>query len=108
MTRRDASYQAHAPDLETVEAMRGPVLVDFGTDWCGHCIAARAPVDAWVQRHEGLEHLRIEDGRGRPLGRAFRAKRLPTLVLPRDRREIARAVRPREGRELPALDEALR
>lgn len=108
MTRRDASYQAHAPDLETVEAMRGPVLVDFGTDWCGHCIAARAPVDAWVQRHEGLEHLRIEDGRGRPLGRAYRVKRWPTLVLLRDGREIARAVRPREARELHALDEALR
>ena len=61
MTRRDTSYQSQAPDPAAVEAMAGLVLLDFGTDWCGHCIAARAPVHAWLGRHEGIDHLRVED-----------------------------------------------
>lgn len=107
MTRRDASYRADAPDAADVAALPGLVLLDFGTDWCGHCMAARAPVDAWVAAHDGLAHLRIEDGRGRPLGRAFRVKLWPSLVLLRDGVEIARVVRPREARDLAALDAAV-
>lgn len=107
MQRRDAAYQETAPDPASVEAMRGLVLLDFGTDWCGHCMAARAAVDAWVEAHAGVDHLRIEDGRGRPLGRAHRVKLWPTLVLLRDGREVARVVRPREARDLWPLDEPL-
>lgn len=107
MTRRDASYRADAPDAADVAALPGLVLLDFGTDWCGHCVAARTPVDAWVAAHDGLAHLRIEDGRGRPLGRAFRVKLWPSLVLLRDGVEIARVVRPREARDLAALDAAV-
>ena len=51
---------------------------------------------------------RVEDGRGRPLGRAYRVKLWPTLVLLRDGQEIARAVRPRAARDLEPLDAALR
>ena len=88
--------------------MSGAVLLDFGTGWCGHCMAARPAVDAWRDAHPDLAHLRVEDGRGRPLGRAFRVKLWPTLVLLRDGVEVARVVRPRSRRELDALEEALR
>lgn len=101
--RRDASYQASAPGLESVQAMPGLVLLDFGTDWCGHCTAARAAVEAWMQDHPDVEHLRIEDGRGRALGRAFRVKLWPTLVLLQDGREVARVVRPRTAADLQSL-----
>lgn len=107
VNHRDASYQPNAADLASVDAMRGVVLLDFGTDWCGHCVAARPAVEAWHQAHQGIEHLRIEDGRGRPLGRAYRVKLWPTLILLRDGQEIARVVRPREARDLWPLDEAL-
>ncbi len=101
-------YAAQAPAPDEVAARRGLLLLDFGTDWCGHCSAAQATVQGFVARHPGLEHLRIEDGRGRPLGRAYQVKLWPTLVLLRDGQEIARAVRPRAARDLQALDEALR
>lgn len=107
MARRDTSYQTLAPEPAAVQAMRGVVLLDFGTDWCGHCLAARGAVDAWTHAHDGIDHLRIEDGRGRPLGRAFRVKLWPTLVLLRDGHEIARVVRPREARDLWPLEEAM-
>ena len=54
-----------------------------------------------------VRHLRVEDGRGRPLGRSFRIKLWPSLVLLRDGEEVARVVRPREARDLWPLDEAL-
>jgi thioredoxin 1 len=107
MTRRDASYQEQAPDPAAVAAMAGLVLLDFGTDWCGHCITARAPVEAWLDGLDGVAHLRVEDGPGRALGRAYRVKLWPTLVLLRDGGEIARVVRPRELRDLQPLDAAL-
>ena len=80
MTRRDASYQTQAPDPAEVEAMTGLVLLDFGTNWCGHCIAARAPVDAWFDAHAGADLLRVEDGPGRRLGRAYRESGELTLA----------------------------
>lgn len=108
MSQQDASYQAAAPEQDAVAAMPGVVLLDFGTDWCGHCQAARAAVDAWIGDHDGIGHLRVEDGRGRPLGRAYRVKLWPTLVLLRDGEEIARVVRPQVVRDLEPLDAALR
>lgn len=107
MIRRDPSYQSTAPDPSEVAATRGPLLLEFGTDWCGHCSAARSAVDAWVAAHEGMEHRRVEDGPGRSLGRAFRVKLWPTLVLLRDGSEVARVVRPRESRDLHALGAAM-
>jgi len=107
MSRRDASYQTLAPDPAEVEAMAGLVVLDFGTDWCGHCIAARTPVDAWFDAHAGIELLRVEDGPGRRLGRAYRVKLWPTLVLLRDGQEVARVVRPTAEGDLDALDRAL-
>lgn len=103
----DQRYRAQQPAADAVAATRGLLLLDFGTDWCGHCQAGQAAVRDWTAQHPQVEHLRIEDGRGRPLGRAYRVKLWPTLVLLRDGEEIARAVRPREPRDLWGLDQAL-
>jgi thioredoxin 1 len=97
------SYSTDAPDRAAVDAMRGPVLLDFGTDWCGHCRAARPVVDDAMTRNPGVHHLRIEDGPGRRLGRSFGVRLWPTLVFLRDGTEVARVVRPRDA---AALDEA--
>lgn len=109
MTRRDTSYTDIAPqNADAMERLPGLLLLDFGTDWCGHCSAARPSIDAWLAGHTAIEHVRIEDGPGRKLGRAHRVKLWPTLVLIRDGDEIARVVRPRDARDLWPLDEAVR
>jgi thioredoxin 1 len=105
MTRRDANYLPSPLEPSEAAVLPGLVLLDFGTDWCGHCVAARAAVDAWLRAHARIEHLRIEDGRGRTLGRAFRVKLWPTLVLLREGCEIARVVRPRVAADLRPLEE---
>ena len=78
------------------DALDGLTVLDFGTGWCGHCQMARSMVDAAIRAREGVRHVRIEDGRGRPLGRSYRVKLWPTLVVLRDGREVARVVRPQE------------
>ena len=94
------SYSSDAPDRAAVDAMPGPVLLDFGTDWCGHCRAARPLVDDAMAGHSAVRHLRIEDGPGRRLGRSFGVKLWPTLVFLHDGVEVARVVRPRDAAAL--------
>ena len=101
------AWAAQEPTREAVDAMRGPVLLEFGTPWCPHCLAAEPLVSHALAQHHDVAHLRIEDGRGRRLGRSFAVKLWPTFVLMRDGVEQARTVRPRSLREVEALfDEA--
>lgn len=87
-------YAADAPDRADVDAMPGTVVVEFGTDWCGHCQAARPVVQALLDGRPALRHVKVEDGRGRRLGRSFGVKLWPTLVFLHEGREVARVVRP--------------
>ena len=77
-----------------VDALRGPAVLDFGTNWCGFCQAARPHVEQAFTTHGDVTHVKVEDGSGRPLGRSFRVKLWPTLVFLRDGEELARVVRP--------------
>lgn len=93
-------YSAQAPGQDEVDALPGPAVLEFGTHWCGHCSAAQPAIEAAFGGHPRVPHLKIEDGRGRPLGRAFRVKLWPTLVFLRDGQELARAVRPQDAGEI--------
>ena len=86
----------------------GPAVLEFGVDWCSHCRGAQKDIGAVLGGVPGLAHYRIEDGPGRPLGRAFKIKRWPTLVFLHDGREVERLVRP-DGAEpiRQALDKTL-
>ena len=97
-------YQEEQPLRADIEALPGAAVVAFGTDWCGYCAAAERFIEPALADHPGVPLLRVEDGRGRPLGRSFRVKLWPTLVFLRDGVEVARVVRP-TGRA--PLDDAL-
>lgn len=98
-------YRVDAPTREAVDATRGPLVLEFGTDWCGHCQAAQPVIASALAAHDGIEHLKIEDGKGRPLGRSFRVKLWPTLVVLRDGVEVGRVVRPVDASD---VEQALR
>jgi len=89
-------YRPSDLSAEEVQATRGPLLLIFGIDACGHCRAAQPAIEAALRAHQGVAARQIEDGPGRRLGRAFRVKLWPTLVCLSDGREVARVVRPRE------------
>lgn len=76
------------------DASRGLTVLDFGTNWCGHCQAAQPLVDHVLGARADVTHVKVEDGSGRPLGRSYRVKLWPTLVFLKDGVEVARVVRP--------------
>ncbi|GLX14085.1 thiol reductase thioredoxin [Pseudomonas straminea] len=98
------SYNATAPTPAEVQAMPGMTLLEFGTDWCGHCQAAQPLIAKVLADYPEVQHLKIEDGSGRPLGRSLRVKLWPTLVLLRDGVEVTRLVRPTN---VSVIEEAL-
>lgn len=90
-------YTPDAPTRSEVDQLKGPAVIDFGTNWCGHCQRAQPLVDEAFGAHADVRHLKIEDGSGRPLGRSFAVKLWPTLVFLRDGVEVARLVRPTDA-----------
>jgi thioredoxin 1 len=89
-----SAYSETAPTRGEVDALPGPTVIEFGADWCGHCSAAQPLIEAALAAHPQLRHLKIEDGKGRPLGRSFRVKLWPTLIFMKNGAEVARVVRP--------------
>jgi thioredoxin 1 len=94
------AYSTHAPSRAELDALPGATVVEFGTNWCGFCQGAQASIAKALQPHAGLRHLKIEDGPGRPLGRSFKVKLWPTLILMRDGAEVARVVRPASATDI--------
>jgi thioredoxin 1 len=87
-------FDGGEPDRATIDGLRGPAVIEFGADWCGYCRAAEPLIGAALGRFPEVRHLKIADGKGRPLGRSFGVKLWPTLVFLRDGEEIARVIRP--------------
>jgi len=82
------------PTRAEIDAMAGPVLVEFGSPTCGHCRRASPLIAEVLGVFPQIRHLKIADGSGQRLGRSFRVKLWPTLVFLRDGMEVARLVRP--------------
>lgn len=98
------SYQsqhlAQNPTIEEVEALRGNAVLEFGTAWCGYCQGAQGLIREALAGRDDVQHLKAEDGSGRPLGRHYRVKLWPTLIFLRDGQEVGRSVRPQNGATL--------
>ena len=93
-------YSQQAPSREEVDALEGLTVLEFGTDWCGHCRAAQPPIQQALAKYPGLRHLKIEDGPGRRLGRSFKVKLWPTLIFVNNGQEVQRLVRPTKVTEI--------
>ncbi|MDR0273790.1 MAG: thioredoxin family protein [Burkholderiaceae bacterium] len=83
------------------DAARGPLVLEFGANWCQHCQGAQPHVRAaFEQAGAQTPHVKVEDGKGRPLGRSFDVKLWPTLVFLKDGQELARLVRPQDAAQI--------
>jgi len=89
-----ADYEEATLSFEQVGELRGIILLEFGAPWCGHCQAANSAIKEALIGCSTLSHIKIEDGKGKKLGRAFKVKLWPTLILLQDGQEVARLVRP--------------
>lgn len=106
MTYR-VDYAAVEPTRSAVDAMDGIVVLEFGAPWCGHCRLAQPLLRDWLADEAGAIHVKIEDGKGRPLGRSFGVTLWPTVIVLEDGRERARVVRPTRASDLDGLRAAL-
>jgi thioredoxin 1 len=100
MGRPETPYETKEPPREEVDRLAGPTLLEFGSPWCGYCMAARGPISEALEAHPGVRHVRVADGRGRRLGRSFGVKLWPTLVFLKDGAEVAKLVRPPDARSI--------
>jgi len=98
-------YELDAPTPEQVNSLTGVTLLEFGAPWCKHCQAAEPAVREVLNEYSTFHHIKIYDGKAKRLGRAYRVKLWPTLILLRDGKEVARLVRPLLADEIRQLVE---
>ena len=91
------------PTREEVDALPGSILLEFGINECPHCQLVQPLIADALRRHPEVKHLRIEDGKGRRLGRSFAVKLWPALILMKDGHEVARVLRPTTQADVDAL-----
>ncbi len=87
-------YEDTEPTMEEVQAWKEPTVLEFGVAWCPHCQAAQSLMAAAFAMHPNVRNVKVEDGKGKPLGRGFGVKLWPTLVFLKEGKEVARLVRP--------------
>jgi len=86
--------QDREPTREEIDALPGPVVLEFGASWCPHCQALAPVLAGLLKEFPSVRHIKIEDGKGKPLGRSFRVKLWPTLVFLRDGAVLSQVARP--------------
>lgn len=96
------SWAEEAPPRSEVEALTGPVLLEFGAEWCPHCQAVQPELRKLLAAN-AVTHLKIADGKGKPLGRAYKVKLWPNFVLIRDGEVLEQLARP----DLETLSKAI-
>jgi thioredoxin 1 len=90
----DPTYRETELTREELEKLEGPVVVEFGANWCGICGGFTPTAAAEFKSYEQIQHIRVEDGPGKRLGRAFRVKLWPTFVFLRDGQVLDQVSRP--------------
>lgn len=90
------------PTREEVNQITGAVMLEFGAGWCEYCQAAQDIISSELALHPNIRHMKIEDGRGRRLGRTFTVKLWPTLIFMKNGIELKRLVRQFNSKEIGA------
>lgn len=69
-----------------------PVLIDFYADWCGPCKMLAPEVEAFANETEQVKVCRLNVDECQELAAVYGIISIPTLILVKDGKEIARRV----------------
>jgi len=97
------TYSEEAPSFEQVGQLVGTTIIEFGAPWCEHCQAATPAIREELTKHSNVTHIKLSDGKGKILGRKFKVKLWPTLILLKNGQEINRLIRPLCASEINQL-----
>ena len=100
----DPVYHEESPSREEVDQMQGAVLLEFGANWCGFCQGLAPHLAELLREYPDVKHIRVADGKGKPLGRSFRVKLWPTLVFLRDGQVVEQIARPEPAQARAGLE----
>lgn len=90
----DPDYHEDAPTKDDIHHTTGKVVLDFGANWCPYCQEISPALQSLLGDADNVQHIRVADGKGKVLGRSYRVKLWPTLVLLKDGEMVAQLVRP--------------
>jgi len=96
-------YQESTLTAQDIRALPGLTLLEFGTAWCQHCQAASQAVKKALEAYPTLHHIKLIDGKGKRLGRAYQVKQWPTFIYLQNGEELGRLVRPRHSESIQQL-----
>ena len=96
-------YTEIEPARAEIDAIRGPLLLEFGAPWCPHCQAIQLTLQELLKAFPDVRHIKIYDGKGQPLGRSFRVKLWPNLVFMKDGKVMLQLARPNESKIVDGL-----
>ena len=85
--------QISEPTREEIDESTGALVLEFGALWCQYCQSAQNIIMPKMAQYPAIRHIKIEDGKGRRLGRTFTVKLWPTLIFIKDGLEKKRLVR---------------
>ncbi len=100
------TWSEDEPTRAEVDGWKGVVLLEFGADWCPICQGFQPDLKALLAEHPDLRHVKILDGKGKPLGRSFQVKLWPNLVLLKDGEVIGQLARPQAAEARALLGQA--
>ncbi len=78
---------------KTIKGSELPVLVDFYADWCGPCKMMAPAFDDIAKRHQGKALVaKVNTDLAQRTAMSFQIRGIPTTILFRDGKEVARQV----------------
>lgn len=88
----------------TIQGSELPVLVDFYADWCGPCKVMAPAFDDIARRHQGKALVaKINTDLAQRTAASFNIHGIPTTIVFRDGKEVARQVGAVPGKRLEEL-----
>lgn len=92
--------------LRQIERTSIPLLIDFWADWCGPCKAMAPQFErAAAMLEPRIRLLKVDIDQSPDLASRFSIRSVPTLLLLKDRNEIARKSGAMNARQIAAFAE---